>query len=341
MREDRAPLRSAPQRAIAGAITPALLRGASELWDGQGSDPAPVRAVQNFVYTIERADGPAILRLSHESHRTVSETEAELRWMIDLKQRGLPVPAVHRSRRGTLVERVESDQGGFVVSCFECLAGMEPDPQNPELWTDQMFEQLGAIIARLHQASYEAAWTQATLARRTWREESVAQNFHFYVPICEKAVHDAFDRALQTLDRLPRSRESFGLIHADLNHANFFVTPAGLNIFDFDDSCYCWFGYDLIVPIFHFPLVEQRVTNADAQRALRLLLRGYESVRRFNRAWLEWLPLLFKWRDLLTYAFFYEQLEITALPDEMRGTFLAMRARIEADRPIAELSDAG
>ena len=44
----------------------------------KGSDPAPIRAVQNFVYTMERADGPAILRLSHESHRAVSEAEAEL-----------------------------------------------------------------------------------------------------------------------------------------------------------------------------------------------------------------------------------------------------------------------
>ena len=76
-------------------------------------------------------------------------------------------------------------------------------------------------------------------------------------------------------------------------------------------------------------------------KALRLLLRGYERVRRFNRAWLEWLPLLFKWRDLLTYGFFYEQLEIAALPEKLEKTFLAMRARIEADRPIAEISDAG
>ncbi len=161
------------------------------------------------------------------------------------------------------------------------------------------------------------------------------------MPVGEKAVHEAFDRVLQKLDRLPLSRESFGLIHADLNHANFFLTSTGLNIFDFDDSCYCWFAYDLLAPIFHFPAAEQRVMDAKAQRALRLLLRGYESVRRFNRAWLELLPLLLKWRDLLTYGFFYEQLEITALPDGMRRTFLAMRARIEADRPIAEIKDTG
>jgi hypothetical protein len=29
------------------------------------------------------------------------------------------------------------------------------------------------------------------------------------------------------------------------------------------------------------------------------------------------------------------------LPDKLRKTFLGMRARIEADRPIAEIGDAG
>ena len=154
-----------------------------------------------------------------------------------------------------------------------------------------MFEQLGALIAHMHQASYEAAWTPATLPRRTWREESVAQNFHLYVPVGEKSVHDAFDRVLARLDALPRTRDGYGLIHADLNHANFFLTPRGLNVFDFDDSCYCWFAYDLIVPIFHFPAADPAVMNAKAQHAFRLLLRGYESVRRFNPAWLKWLPL--------------------------------------------------
>jgi hypothetical protein len=38
--------------------------------------------------------------------------------------------------------------------------------------------------------------------------------------------------------------------------------------------------------------------------------------------------------------FFYEQLEIPALPDNLRQTCLAMRSRIEAGRPIAEIGEA-
>ncbi|CAN5572373.1 phosphotransferase enzyme family protein [soil metagenome] len=341
MKGNQAPLRRAPQRAISDALTPKLVDGVSQLWKAGGASARQIHAVQNFVFALESAKGPAILRLTHESHRTSAEVEAELRWLMDLRERGLPVPAVHRSADGMLVETVESTHGRFVVACFERLAGAEPDPENPRLWNAQMFVQLGAIMAQLHRASYEAAWTPATLARRSWREESVAQNFHFYVPVAEKAVHAAFDRVLAKLDALPRARDSFGLIHADLNHANFLITPTGLNVFDFDDSCYCWFAYDLLVPIFHFPSAEQAEFDAQARAALGALLRGYESVRRFNRRWLEWLPLLFQWRDLLTYGFFHQQLEIAELPERLRTTFLAMRARIESDRPIADLGDAG
>lgn len=330
-------LRSPFQRAVAAAATSEVARQAGDFWGGRLTAPEPIRAVQNYVFSLACAGRPAILRLTHESHRQVEEVEAELRWLLDLKKRGLPVAAPFLSRRNHLTEMIPSAHGRFVVSCFERLEGGAPDPDTPELWGEGMFERLGTLTAHLHQASYEAGWTQAHLPRRTWREESVAQNFHFYVPVGEKAVHERFDHVLAQLDALPRTRDAYGLIHADLNHANFLLTPSGLSLFDFDDSCYCWFAYDLIVPIFHLPAANEEM----AQAAFRSLLRGYESVRRFNPAWRRWLSLLLQWRDLLIYGFFYEQLEIPALPDRLRHTFLAMRARIEAGRPIAEIGDAG
>ncbi|CAN5436729.1 phosphotransferase enzyme family protein [soil metagenome] len=338
MSESRPPRRSPPQRAIAAAAKSEIVGQAAALWGTATSDPRPIPPVQNFVFEIERVRSPAILRLTHESHRSVEEVEAELRWLLALKERALPVAGPFLSSHERLTETVESSHGRFVAACFEFLPG---EAAESESWDDGMFEQLGALTASLHQDCYDAAWTQAKLPRRTWREESVAQNFHFYVPIGEQRVHEAFDRVLAVLDALPRSRDSYGLIHADLNDANFFHNPQGLNVFDFDDSCYCWFVYDLLVPIFHLPVADQAVMNARAEQAFRHLLRGYESVRRFNPLWLKWIPLFLQWRDLQTYGFFYEQLEIPALPEDLRRTFLAMRARIEAGRPIAEIGGAG
>lgn len=341
MKAKSRPLRSTPQRAIAAAVTSEIVRSAADLWGAENSAPRPIPAVQNFVFSIGRTGSPAVLRLTHESHRSLAEVESELCWMIDLKERGLPVAGAFRSVRNTLTEPIGSAHGRFVAVCFKCLPGVEANPAQPEFWSTRMREQLGSIMAQMHQAAAAAGWKPETLSRGTWRDESVARNFHSYVPASEKSVHRAFDRVRAELDSLPRSRESFGLIHADLNHANFLITPGGLNIFDFDDSCYSWFAYDLIVPIFHQPTADQTAMDAKARATLDLLLQGYERVRPFDRAWLEWLPLFLKWRDLLTYGFFYEQLEIGKLPAQLRKTFFGMRARIEADRPIADLSAAG
>lgn len=335
-----APLPSSPQRAIQEAATPKLAQRAAGRWGAIDDVPMALHSVQNFVYAIELPAQPAILRLTHESHRASEEIGAELDWMFDLITRRLPVAPPLRSLGGKLVETLDSAHGRFFATCFERLSGIAPDPKNPALWSEKMFEQLGATMARLHQASVDADWTDKKLARRSWRDESAVRNFHSYVPIAETSVHRAFDRVLAQLDSLPRARESYGLIHADLNHANFFITPNELNIFDFDDSCYSWFAYDLIVPIFHFPTLDQPEMDAGARSALNSLLLGYERVRPFDPAWLEWLPLFLKWRDLITYGFFYEQLEIAALPPKLRQTFDGMRNRIEADRPIADLGPA-
>ncbi|MBA3544032.1 MAG: phosphotransferase [Chthoniobacterales bacterium] len=341
MKKPNEPLRSASQRALAAVVTPEFAQAAAALWEAKSTLPEPLHAVQNFVFAIERPAGPAILRLTHESHRSPDQVEAELRWILDLAERGLAVAKPYRSNNDAWLETVASSNGQFIATCFERLANIEPSSDDPASWDEQLLKNLGSTIAKLHRASREAAWDPAALLRPSWRQESVVRNFHSLVPASEAAIHRAYDRVLAELDSLPRSPDSYGLIHADLNDSNFFLTGEGANVFDFDDSCYGWFAFDLIVPIFHFPTADQATMDAAAQRALRWLVRGYERVSRFNRTWFEWLPLFLKWRDLITYGFFYEQLEIAALPDTLRQTFLGMRARIEADQPIANLGPAG
>jgi Ser/Thr protein kinase RdoA (MazF antagonist) len=195
------------------------------------------------------------------------------------------------------------------------------------------------MIAQLHNAARESGWSEGSLRRPSWQEESVVRNFKLYVPQSEALVRTAFARVIRELNALPRSRASYGLIHADLNHDNLFFDDGRLVVFDFDDCCFCWFAYDLAVAIYHLPASEtQNATNANAQRAFRWLLRGYGRVAQFDPEWLEWVPLFLRWRDLLIYGFFYEQLEIDSLPELFRKKFVAMRERIELGRPIADIS---
>jgi Ser/Thr protein kinase RdoA (MazF antagonist) len=298
--------------------------------------------VQNFVYAIEVSEARSILRLTHESHRRVDEVEAELLWINDLATRKLNVARPRRSRSGELLEVIESRHGRFIATSFERAQGVPLDPTDPAMWNARIFENWGAMIGALHNAAREGAWTERSMPRPSWREESVVRHFKLHVPETDALVRCAFDRVINALDSLPRSTESYGLIHGDLNHGNLFVADGQPAVFDFDDSCFSWFAYDLAVAIYHLPAGQnQKATNENARQVFRSLIRGYQRVACFEPVWLEWIPLFLKWRDLLIYGFFFEQLAIDSLPEWLQKNFTAMRERIEADRPIADISTAG
>ena len=196
MKRPGAPLRSAPQRALAAAVTPELAQVAAGFWEVKGALPKPLHAVQNFVFAIERTAGSAILRLTHEAHRSPSEVEAELRWILDLAERGLAVAKPYRSKSDAWLEAVASSNGQFIATCFERFANIEPSSHDPASWDEQLLKNLGSTIAKLHRASREAAWDPAALSRPSWRQESGVRNFHSLVPATETSVHRAYDRVL-------------------------------------------------------------------------------------------------------------------------------------------------
>jgi amicoumacin kinase len=333
------PQLSAPQREIARALSSDVVERAARYWDASLESLSLLPAVQNFVYSIDSAEGPAILRLTHESHRSVGEVEAELHWIADLAVRKINVARPRRSRSRSWLETIESAHGRFIATCFERAPGVAFDPSRPEMWNESVFESWGVLIGQLHAAARDSGWSQRSLRRPSWRGESVVQNFNLFVPESETLVRAGFDRVIGELDGLPRSLANYGLIHADLNQDNLFVDGDRLTVFDFDDCCFCWFAYDLAVAIYHVPPADnQGATNAKAQRVLHSLVCGYERVSHFGPEWLEWIPLFLKWRDLLIYSFYYQQLETNSLPEQFQKKFLAMRKRIEADQPIVDVS---
>ena len=52
------------------------------------------------------------------------------------------------------------------------------------------------------------------------------------------------------MDTLRQESDAYGLVHADLHMGNFFVDHSGqMTVFDFDDCCFHWFGYDCAVSV--------------------------------------------------------------------------------------------
>lgn len=60
---------------------------------------------------------------------------------------------------------------------------------------------------------------------------------------------------LRTIEKemknLPRSKESYGLIHYDFHPYNFLIDQGKITVFDFDDSLYGWFALDIGIAATH------------------------------------------------------------------------------------------
>ena len=54
---------------------------------------------------------------------------------------------------------------------------------------------------------------------------------------------------LKTLEGLDKNRESFGMVHFDYNDGNYLIDfdTGQITVYDFDNSCFCWYMYDLAV----------------------------------------------------------------------------------------------
>jgi len=71
------------------------------------------------------------------------------------------------------------------------------------------------------------------------------------------------------LRKFPKDEQSFGLIHGDFGATNYRYQDNRLTVFDFDDCCYHWFGYDLAITIY------PHGWRKEAEALLGSLLEGY------------------------------------------------------------------
>ena len=105
---------------------------------------------------------------------------------------------------------------------------------------------------------------------------------------------------LGEINSLPKDQDSFGLIHGDFNDGNFTVdySNGDITVFDFDDSCYFWFMYELAsaweggIGRVMFRSLNERITFMD--HYMEQVMEGYNRENSLTAEWLARLPLFIK-----------------------------------------------
>jgi Ser/Thr protein kinase RdoA (MazF antagonist) len=193
----------------------------------------------------------------------------------------------------------------------------------------QHFRLRGRTLGRIHALARD--YTPVEDSRRfRWEEEDLFRNIGRYLPQSEEMVWAEYSRLMEWLCAYPQDRETFGLIHGDFGPTNFRYRNGALTVFDFDDCCYHWYGYDLAVTIY------PHGWRKEAKGLMESLLEGYSEEVRSGVHLRDELVQFCRLRQLYMFLNYAKRWGLTNLSDEQASWFAQKRDNIARGYMLAE-----
>lgn len=288
-----------------------------------------IAQVQNYIFSYQRDGVEFILRLTPQMHQCAQQVRAEVEWVNDLAARAVRIGAVVPAVDGSLSRPVEIAGEHFTAVSFQKVPG---EIGSREHWTPAIFFEWGRLMGRLHRVSrkYEPVFVR----RASWIERLPS-----LVPESadDEIAMERLAQLAQTLDSMPRSTDSYGLIHADLHFWNFSVSSGALTVFDFDNSEYNWFLADLGTAVFEAATCNYQ--KLPRQEFIKVFLgefgNGYEQESNLGDA-IENVPLFAKLREICIYLVLRKRWKNRTLSEFQRQFFESVRFGVVEDVPFVD-----
>lgn len=322
-------------------IDPLLLEEIIQCYDIAVNDLEFIVAMDNnFVYSFYKGSKKYFLRggLRHSSEQIL----AELEWISFLDSQGVKVALPALSKNGRYLEQVEFRDKIINVVVSESAPGRQVDPTNPDEWNEFLWEKMGETLGSMHSASVIYNSKQPVHKREN-ALESVFNTAKKILDIeKDEKILDKFYALVKKLDLLPKESRTYGLIQYDFHCENFNVHNGEITVYDFDDSHYFFFLYDLAACIHEAVWDNPDDKKLDfANRFIPSLWKGYSSVFQLDRKWLEFLPDFLKWREFDIYITLVESLHDKSAPEHflhrIEEIMLEFKERVESDKQIISL----
>ncbi|MDE5413178.1 phosphotransferase enzyme family protein [Alkalihalobacterium chitinilyticum] len=296
---------------------------------------------ENYVFEGINSHGEeVILRLTHSSHRTKEQVEAELHWLSYLHNNNAPVSGCLPSINGNLVETVQSEDTSFFVSLFEKAIG-RPVKVTESLFNETLFYKWGKTIGRFHRLTVN--YTRPDfITKRPDLVEEYDKQFAPFLPKGQKLLSKV-NEVLQAVKQLPKSSIRYGLIHSDVHSGNFFYDEATdkMTVFDFDDCSYHHFISDIAIPLYYSTWLKcdnQQDRNHFGHEFLMHFLKGYQTERSVHLESLKEISLFLKLRDCELYGVFHKKWDLDHLNDQQKKLLNGIYLRIMNDQPLVQLN---
>lgn len=334
------PQRTNRERGILDGMLPEILRRfddtvLQEALRRAGVSADSCTALGGFEAHVYRLPGQ-ILKITHTIRRSEDYLLGELDFIEHLAAKGIQLPGPVAFPSGKRIETIPDGSGGaFLAYRFEAAQGAATTYAD---WTDTFIETWGATAGQMVHAGMDFAPVSPSRRRQEWH-----QGGHLDFEASLPPASAARARALvDSLRRLPKTPETYGIIHGDLHHGNFFRSEDGRLIpFDFDDCEYGHTAREVSIPLHYalgaLPAAAGRSREEFGEHFAVHFIRGFRQAHPFGAAQIRLLPELL----LLRSAILMSVLSTNAFPDDREARRLALletfRRRLAGDEPVLDI----
>ncbi len=317
-----------------------VLSRAGELYGFKPDNLNKLGSFESFVFDFTLNGQEYILKVIPGSHRRPPQIYGELEWINHLVEGGVSASLPIKSKTGSYVEPIalqnsgERDDEPYSLVVFEKAKGRIATAED---WNDTLFVEWGRTLGRMHALTKHYRPSHPSFIRHQWYEDEDLKPDE-YLPAEQHLVREKCKALIERLKALPTDRDSFGLVHEDMHHGNFFVNNGKITVFDFGDCQYHWFAADVSIPLFYV-MRNKRLNKPTAEFARRFFscfLEGYHRENSLDREWLTKIPLFHKLREMILYIIIHAE-QAFDLDDWCRDFFKDRQYRIEQDIPVIDI----
>jgi Ser/Thr protein kinase RdoA (MazF antagonist) len=309
-----------------------ILHEALQRYGSQVDTVVSLDGFENFIYEIQVAGQPRILRIAHSLHRTPAMVAGEIDWINYLADHGVSVPRALPSLQDRLVEVIPAADGSeFSAVTFTKAPGKRAGRED---WANGLPKALGQLLGRMHALTKEYRVPDPRIKRPEIFDE--LENFAVrYLPAGEEAVIRKYDELLAYLHTLPTTPDVYGLVHQDAHAGNFFLQDGRITLFDFDDCLYGWYAYDIAMAfMYNLPLHCTENDREFGRKFLAEFLSGYTLENTVEREWLAQIPHFLKLREIDLYIAIHRSMDLDNLDAWCADYMKGRKHNIENDVPF-------
>lgn len=258
-----------------------------------------IRNGENVTYKVTSKGQSYCLRITDEKHRSVGQLVSELDWISYLSNNGVSVAKPIKSLEGELLAPLQSQKQNYFSSVFEWADG---DLFKPEANLNVEFiSSYGRLVGKIHKLTKAYKADHLPERRKLWEESRHNVHAEKLVGSHNEDMVKYWVEAKAWYDGLEKNKESYWLAHIDLHTGNFHVNNnRNLKVFDFDDSAYCFYVYDIVIPL--MSLFSERNDDFPYEKIEEIFLKAYSTENNLSQGWIDRIPSFVRLRNIEMYA---------------------------------------